>query len=387
MIFLILIISCFSNSCMNSTDETKIDKNNGVEKINSNNVNESNNLYTTNELSIEEINQGILNRYIDGEFELGKYSEIKYHENGVIRELNLCSKNTNNDICIYKGTQHKKRISFFDNGQLRNVAEYKNNRLHNEQIDYWKNGVIQHKRNYLNGIQEGEEIQYWEDGSVRSKRNYLNDKTEGLWLTYHLNGKLSMKSEYRNGEAIYKTTFYENGQIEDDFKIVENEYKIYKSYFESGILKSETKIYLNTGNKSQSVYNEDGKIKSQEYYDKNGNQIENLSEELKPFENTDSQIYTISDQSAEFPGGFDGISKYVAVNFDENIAAEIAGRIIVRFVVEKDGSISNVEVIKSLSNESSKEAIRVIKSMPKWKPGKNNGKAIRLQFTLPLNFG
>ncbi len=372
---------------MNSTDETKIDKNNGVEKINSNNVNESNNLYTTNELSIEEINQGILNRYIDGEFELGKYSEIKYHENGVIRELNLCSKNTNNDICIYKGTQHKKRISFFDNGQLRNVAEYKNNRLHNEQIDYWKNGVIQHKRNYLNGIQEGEEIQYWEDGSVRSKRNYLNDKTEGLWLTYHLNGKLSMKSEYRNGEAIYKTTFYENGQIEDDFKIVENEYKIYKSYFESGILKSETKIYLNTGNKSQSVYNEDGKIKSQEYYDKNGNQIENLSEELKPFENTDSQIYTISDQSAEFPGGFDGISKYVAVNFDENIAAEIAGRIIVRFVVEKDGSISNVEVIKSLSNESSKEAIRVIKSMPKWKPGKNNGKAIRLQFTLPLNFG
>ena len=63
------------------------------------------------------------------------------------------------------------------------------------------------------------------------------------------------------------------------------------------------------------------------------------------------------------------------------------GKIIVRFVVELDGSISNVEVARGLSPEANREAIRVVRSMPRWKPGKNNGKAVRSRFSLPILIG
>ena len=65
---------------------------------------------------------------------------------------------------------------------------------------------------------------------------------------------------------------------------------------------------------------------------------------------------------------------------------KIEGKVIVQFIIEKDGSISNVEIVKKAGWGMDEEAIRVIKLMPNWKPGKQNGKAVRVLFTLPINF-
>ena len=64
----------------------------------------------------------------------------------------------------------------------------------------------------------------------------------------------------------------------------------------------------------------------------------------------------------------------------------ISGKVICRFVVEKDGSLSNITVVRSLDNSDDKEAVRIIKKMPKWIPGKLNGKVVRVYYTLPIKF-
>ena len=65
---------------------------------------------------------------------------------------------------------------------------------------------------------------------------------------------------------------------------------------------------------------------------------------------------------------------------------DIQGRVIVNFVVEKDGSIANVKIAKGVDKDLDREALRVVKKMPKWQPGKNNGVAVRSYFNLPVTF-
>ena len=92
----------------------------------------------------------------------------------------------------------------------------------------------------------------------------------------------------------------------------------------------------------------------------------------------------------EFPGGQQALFKFLSENVKYPVIAQengIQGRVICQFVVNRDGSIVDVEVVRSAGDASlDKEAVRVIKSMPKWKPGKQRGKAVRVKYTLPVNF-
>ena len=91
----------------------------------------------------------------------------------------------------------------------------------------------------------------------------------------------------------------------------------------------------------------------------------------------------------EFPGGVEAMYKYLAQNIKyPQLAREnnITGKVYVEFVVEKDGSVSNVKVLRDIGGGCGQEAVRVVKSMPKWSPGKQRGKAVRVQYRLPVNF-
>ena len=95
------------------------------------------------------------------------------------------------------------------------------------------------------------------------------------------------------------------------------------------------------------------------------------------------------DEPPCFPGGNGALNKWLSSNIRYPESAQkqgVQGRVVVKFIVEKDGSVSNVEVVKSASPELDAEAVRVIKAMPNWTPGKNNGKLIRVYFTLPITF-
>ena len=95
------------------------------------------------------------------------------------------------------------------------------------------------------------------------------------------------------------------------------------------------------------------------------------------------------EQKATFPGGDAALYKWLStqINYPADAAeAGITGRVIVSFVIEKDGSISNARVVRSIHPSLDAEAIRIVKTMPKWIPGKNNGQPVRVEYTLPISF-
>ena len=107
-------------------------------------------------------------------------------------------------------------------------------------------------------------------------------------------------------------------------------------------------------------------------------------------EEEEEVVFVVVESMPEFPGGQQALFKYLSENVKYPVIAQengIQGRVICQFVVNKDGSIVDVEVVRSGGDPSlDKEAIRVIKSMPNWKPGKQRGKAVRVKYTVPVNF-
>jgi protein TonB len=100
-------------------------------------------------------------------------------------------------------------------------------------------------------------------------------------------------------------------------------------------------------------------------------------------------IFQVVEKMPSFPGGDAALFKFLNENVKYPVIAQengVQGRVICQFVVNRDGSIVDVEVVRSVDASLDKEAIRVIKSMPKWSPGQQRGKPVRVKYTLPVNF-
>lgn len=113
-----------------------------------------------------------------------------------------------------------------------------------------------------------------------------------------------------------------------------------------------------------------------------------IVEEKKP-EPVKEEIFTAVEQMPQFPGGEAELLKYVATHIKyPTMAAEnnIQGRVVVKFVVKKDGNVGEVVVLRGKDPDLDKEAVRVVKSLPKFIPGKMNGQAVSVWYTLPINF-
>ena len=102
-----------------------------------------------------------------------------------------------------------------------------------------------------------------------------------------------------------------------------------------------------------------------------------------------TKVFDVVEEMPSFPGGSAALMSYLSSNTKYPVVAQengVQGRVIVSFVVERDGSISDVKVARSVDPSLDREAQRVVKSMPKWKPGKQNGSAVRVKYTVPVVF-
>ena len=101
------------------------------------------------------------------------------------------------------------------------------------------------------------------------------------------------------------------------------------------------------------------------------------------------KVYEIVEQIPEYPGGLTALMNYLRTNTRYPAAAQkagIEGRVIVSFIVEPNGSVSNVEIVRSVDTDLDQEALRVVRQMPKWKPGKHDGSTVRFKYHLPIKF-
>lgn len=103
----------------------------------------------------------------------------------------------------------------------------------------------------------------------------------------------------------------------------------------------------------------------------------------------ETKIFTVVEQMPMFPGGDGALMGYLRDNIHyPTVAAEngVQGRVVVGFVVERDGSITDVNILRGVDPSLDREAMRVVKSMPKWTPGKQNGSAVRVKYQVPVSF-
>ena len=116
---------------------------------------------------------------------------------------------------------------------------------------------------------------------------------------------------------------------------------------------------------------------------------EEIAQPEPPKHEEENKVFDVVEQMPSFPGGMPALMQWLSQNIKYPvIAAEngVQGRVIVQFVVEKDGSVTDVHVAKSVDPSLDKEATRVVKAMPKWNPGKQNGSAVRVKYTVPVMF-
>lgn len=102
-----------------------------------------------------------------------------------------------------------------------------------------------------------------------------------------------------------------------------------------------------------------------------------------------NEIFTAVEHSAEFPGGIQKFYDYLGKQIKYPAAARennVQGKVYMTFVVEKDGSLTDIKVMRGIGSGCDEEAIRVLKASPKWKPGEQNGRTVRQQYTVPINF-
>ena len=103
----------------------------------------------------------------------------------------------------------------------------------------------------------------------------------------------------------------------------------------------------------------------------------------------DNQVFTVLETQPKFPGGIQNFLQYLGNNVKypaEDRENNLQGKVLVQFVIEKNGSLTDIKAIRSPSNAMSQEAVRVVSSSPKWIPGMQGGSFIRSQFTVPITF-
>ena len=109
----------------------------------------------------------------------------------------------------------------------------------------------------------------------------------------------------------------------------------------------------------------------------------------EPKPEVENKVFDVVEQMPSFPGGPQALMEYLSNNVKYPVVAQengVQGRVVVSFAVERDGSITDVKVVRSVDPSLDKEAARVVKSMPRWIPGKQNGQAVRVKYKLPVAF-
>ena len=109
----------------------------------------------------------------------------------------------------------------------------------------------------------------------------------------------------------------------------------------------------------------------------------------KSTKESDGEVYQIVENMPMFPGGDQKMWEFISNNIQypqEALEKRIQGSVFVGFIVEPDGSLSDVKILRSLGSSCDEEAVRVVKSMPKWEPGKQRGQAVRVSYQIPITF-
>ena len=201
--------------------------------------------------------------------------------------------------------------------------------------------------------------------SMGKKLVFLDEVLEGSEPLIVIDGKVATIEQLKalDQEEIDNITVLKNAK-----EPLEEYAKAFNADTSNGILFINTKEYVKNGKKEL---------------------VSAVVKAKEPADESAEGAFDVVEQMPEFPGGSIELMKFLSENVKYPEAASKAGtqgRVVAQFIVEADGSISNVKVLKNVSDEIDAEAVRVIKAMPKWKPGMQKGQPVRVKYTIPVTF-
>jgi TonB family protein len=223
-------------------------------------------------------------------------------------------------------------------------------------------------------VKNGKASEWWDNGSLRFEGQYIDDKREGEWKSSRSFNKTTASGFYKNGEM-------EGLWVErDTVGVVRSEYN-YRAGKEHGPFK----VWDKNGVLAREGNYVDGELESEKKYGTDGTiDLLPLAEEM-PFmagcEHPDKDAQKACSERVMLQSLYQGL-RYPGVARENGLE----GTAIIRFVVEKDGSITDIEVMRGLCREIAAECDSAVRRMPPWRPGKQNGEPVRVQFNLPVKF-
>jgi TonB family protein len=254
----------------------------------------------------------------------------EYYKNGKIR---LMGNSRTNDLDLkFEGSQ----ISFFPNGHRMKICSYDNGVPVDAMTEYYPNGKFYDKKLYIKTVTEETDL-VLKDCSD-STGNVLAKDGNGKWIKWNA-----------DFTGIIARGAIENGHEEGSWILKDNYNVEYSCEYQKGVIISRNDLHT------------PGAVGSGP-----------------------------TEQVPEFPGGLDAFIRFIQRNTHYPNAARtdnISGQVTVSFVVERDGTIIEIKVQRGLGHGCDEEAVRVMKLSPRWKPGMQNGKPVRVAYSVPISFG
>lgn len=340
-------------------------------------------------------NLGLEENYSSGQLN----GESRYLENGIL----LRSGNYLNGAKNGLFTEHNRQ------GNLLRHTWYTRGR-EDSSHSFHANGKIAIRKTAISGITLTETYQEFDEaGQLMLEGNYLNTKKQGIWTAYYPNGKKKSETPYVRGAVtgVYRK-WHANGKLLIEMQCQNGSTSAEpKIWNESGKpLKKTDKEYtaLLESSMPGDVYDDPSRYNAPRRRPDNyppvieevirvdqGDMDGAVMDEPMPEKQQEDNVLMFAEEMPEFPGGQAAMMDFIkkSIRYPETAKeAGIQGTVYVNFIVEKDGSLTNVKVIKGVNGGMglNEEAVRVINSMPKWTPGKMNGKPVRVSMNLPVRF-
>lgn len=250
---------------------------------------------------------------------------------------------------------------------------------------------------------------YTSNHKIRSKEFYRDGWKEGLFANFHENGKYKDRGSYKQGKRIgYLSSWYENGAMQKNIKFFPTD--IYSNNTGDSILiinywNEENVQIVKNGSGYCTCYLDSDKVLEKGkvlngYRDSTwqffrADTLRHVEEFTagkflsgKGYYKNREYSYDRLETQAEFPGGIQAMMRFLQRNIiiPNSIRGSVTGKSFVKFIVDKEGFITEVSILKSAGKNLDDEAMRVVKKMPRWKPGTQRGIPVKSQFVLPVYF-
>jgi len=277
------------------------------------------------------------------------------------------------------GTGGGTKKEYYPFGTLK-MEHYPTGNHHANETEYYSNGKPSRK-DLIDSLGRGSRTEYYETGATKS-----------LTIFGKRAGSSNVTAYFPNGNLYFKKNFVPlgDGSLETDYEECRD---------------STGKILAQRGKGFWMEYNGDFTLKTRQ-----GKVVKSLPDSIWKisYSSTEGEMDTykkgdlidadpyiaknnvpVYEQVPEFPGGLHALNNFLSTNIKypkDARANHIQGRVVLRFVVERDGSLSDIKVVKGIGSGCDEEALRVLKLSPRWKPGMQQGKQVRVQYSVPINF-